>query len=116
MSNTQNAPKTTNAMNITAEHLEAELKELSTLVTNLKRATVAVTSIASSREELAKKRDELSTKLQAALDSGDLDTMSKHTAELKRVKARLEENPVEKVQAFDEAVDALAKFTSKRSA
>lgn len=101
--------KPRNILNLSASNVsDALIKDLRAAVAQLAKTTTAVTSIDATRKELDAKKIELRAKLQIALDDGDCEAMSKHTADLKRINGRLAENPVQKEQAFDEAVDVLA--------
>lgn len=99
-----------NALQTTAQAFEPKVKELAALLAQVKKTTAAVTSIDSIRTENEKKETELKANLQLALDEGDCDKMSKFNTQLKLVRAKLSENPVEKLQAFDESIDALVGF------
>ena len=99
-----------NLLGVTPKQMEAKIRELTTLIANVKKATTVAVSIDEVAEDNRKKEAELKEKLQAALDNYELDEITKLNGELKRVRAKLLENPVEKIQAFDEAVNALVKF------
>jgi hypothetical protein len=101
--------KNSNAFNnTTAAALNVDT--LSSLVAAVKKTRNLVTAFGSDHAELSDKCIKTKAELQVALDTGDYEKMSKLTAEIKRTEARLAENPTEKVQNFDTAVNNLNEF------
>jgi cell fate (sporulation/competence/biofilm development) regulator YmcA (YheA/YmcA/DUF963 family) len=94
--------------NTTAAALNVDT--LSSLVAAVKKTRNLVTAFGSDHEELSDKCIKTKAELQTALDTGDYEKMSKLTAEIKRTEARLAENPTEKVQNFDTAINNLNDF------
>jgi hypothetical protein len=101
--------KNSNAFNnTTAAALNVDA--LATLVAAVKRTRNLVVVFGGDHAELVEKCTKTKAELQVALDTGDYEKMSKLTAEIKRTEARLAENPTEKVQNFDAAVNNLNEF------
>lgn len=106
---TTNTIKNRNAFNNTTA-ADLNVDTLSSLVAQVKKTRNLVVAFGSDHDELRVKCDKTKEELQVALDSGDYDKMSKLTAEIKRIEARLAENPAEKIGNFDTAVNALNHF------
>lgn len=97
-----------NPLNTTAEAFD--LEKFNELVNTLKRTHKTVVSMDSTFEETQEKLRVAKDNLQEAMDNFQLDEMQKFTAECKRLKSRLGEDPAVKVAEFDDAVKAIVAF------
>ena len=97
-----------NKFGITAA--EFDLEAFNDAVKDVRNTRKQVMDFGSDFEETRAKQLETEGLLQAAMKVFDLDGLTKHTNELKRLTAKLESTPVTKVQAFDEAMDKLNAF------
>jgi hypothetical protein len=100
--------KSINNLNTTPETFNAE--QFAELVNNVKRTQKAVLSIDENQKDAKQRYDAAMDNLQTAMDEGNLDDMQKFTAEAKRLKSKLGEDPAAKYQDFDEAINAMLAF------
>ena len=106
MTTTTKAPL--NAFKITAADFDME--QFNDVVKDVRNTRRQVVEFGSDFEET---RGELKTAeqgLKAAMADLDLDNITKLTAEVKRLRAKLASTPVTKIQAFDEAMEKLHAF------
>ena len=105
--------KTQNALNTTANELNIE--RLEDIVKDVRNTRKAVLAIDKTQAENEKKKVEAQTALQKAIDTSDLEGMTKHTGELKRAMMKLAEKPDDKIHAFNDALDRLHLFANDNS-
>lgn len=97
--------------NVSAEKFDVEA--LAKLVTNVRNTQKAACGAESERAAQEKERDLLRDQLQEALDKDDTEALSKLNTKLRLVKTKLDESPAVKIGAFDDAINALAKFITE---
>lgn len=87
-----------------------DMAKLTKLVSAVRDAHRAADGAEDARAKQEAERDEIRAQLQTALDNDDTEQLAKLNAKMRIVKAKLDESPALKVQAFDEALNELVGF------
>lgn len=89
---------------------ELNTDALATIVRELQVSRRAITIVDEQRSDLEKRFEELRKEQQKALDKSDLDALSKNTNEMKRIRAKLDEDPAKKLEVFRANLERLQNF------